>query len=108
MRSPCDGPSSGPLCAPDGREEVGAEADGAPSADRDRLGSGTTDGAHIGKRQRLQARIARLEAIVQALGDDQQPDGEAASLREHEERARPRVHRSHVLPVILFGVISAA
>ena len=49
--------------------------------------------ARVGRNQRLQARIARLESIVQTLSADQQPPakGEAANLREHEARAAMHV-----------------
>ena len=64
------------------------EVDKASRADGDRPGSPTHgSGAHVGKSQRLQARIARLEAIVQAVSEAQQPDGETVRLREDQERA---------------------
>ena len=75
-----------------GVEEVGVEADKAPRADHVGPGSATHDsGAHIGKSQRLHARIARLEALVQALSEDQQPAVETVRLRKHKEPAAMHV-----------------
>ena len=78
--SPCSesSPCSEPYGAPDGREEEEAEADEALS--------------RASAVSLIQARIERLESIIQVLSDDHQrspSEGESAGLRvrEHDEQA---------------------